>query len=437
METNLAIARGAVWSLDGKHLLVVGSEEPGELGTDAGLDWWLVPVGGGDAVNLGLRELFEQTGLQLTERRSSPRPVTWLEQENWVIFRAAMRDGGTRNVWRIRISSDDARVLGEPQRLTAGTGEAQPSAAQDGRIAFVSSTVDWDIWSLPLDPDRAEVRGEPERVVSGLSTEWSPSTSADGGKLVYWSDRSGNGDIWLRDFSTGEGADTPVTAGSANEERGMISPEGTKVVFRRTEQGKANIYLSELGRGTERLLLEDIGSHMDWTPDGKKILFYTDAPIRWKTFDVATGRQRDLGLEHSQYPVHDVRLSPGRDWVAFKLQTRGAPAFVSRLIEGAAQSEDQWVSLGETGGLNSGHFWWSPDGNTLYFLSRQDEFLCIWAQSLDPATKNPKGPPKAVQHFHERLRTRGAAPFGYAMTADKLYLPLGETKGNIWLAEPQ
>ena len=77
-----------------------------------------------------------------------------------------------------------------------------------------------------------------------------------------------------------------------------------------------------------------------------------------------------------------------------------------------------------------------PDGNTLYFLSSQDEFLCIWAQSLDPATKNPKGPPKAVQHFHERLRTRGAASFGYAMTADKLYLPLGETKGNIWLAEP-
>ena len=319
----------------------------------------------------------------------------------------------------------------------AGTGEEWPSASQDGRIAFVSSTVDWDIWSLLLNPNLAEVRGELERVVSGVSTEEEPSISADGGKLVYRSDRSGNSDIWLRDLSTGEGTDTPITVSPSDEWRGVISPDATKVAFNREEQGKRDVYLTELGRGTERLLLKDIGGLMDWTPDGKRILFYTPPPIRWKTVDVATGRQEDLGLEHPQYPLHDVRLSPDQAWVAFKLQSPGAPAFVSRLIEGAAQSEDQWVSLGETGGVTSGHFWWSPDGSTLYFLSGQDGVLCIWAQSLDPATKNPKGRSKAVQHFHERLRTRGGSFFGYAMTAERLYLPLSETKANIWLAEPQ
>jgi hypothetical protein len=111
--------------------------------------------------------------------------------------------------------------------------------------------------------------------------------------------------------------------------------------------------------------------------------------------------------------------------------------FLSPLTENRTKTAENWVPLGGTGSMNSGLSWWSPDGNTLYFLSDQDEFLCIWAQPLAPVTKQPHGPPKPVMHFHERARIVGAGPFGTAMTADKLYLPIGETKGNIWLAAPR
>jgi hypothetical protein len=108
---------------------------------------------------------------------------------------------------------------------------------------------------------------------------------------------------------------------------------------------------------------------------------------------------------------------------------------VSRLVAGAGQDESQWIPLGEAWG--AGQSWWSPDGNSLYYFSNQDEFACIWVQPLEPATKKPKGPPRAFQHFHGRLRAASAAPFGYGMTADKHYLPLSETKANIWIAEPR
>ena len=434
IETNLALAIPQTWSPDGKQLLVVGSTEPAEFGRALELDWWLVPLEGGEAVPLGVREPFRTAGLILGGARSFPRPRTWLAESNWVIFDARTQ-GGTRNLWRIRVSPKAGQLLGEPQKLTAGIGEQGASAARDGRIAFMNVSRNWDIWSLPLDANRAEVPGDPERIVSGLSRESYPSISADGRKLVYTSDRAGNNDIWLRDLQTNK--DTAVTVGPGSEFRGVISPDGTKVVFRRIEQGKTNVYLTHLGRGTEQLLLEDIGSHMDWTPDGKKILFYTNSPIRWKTFDVETGQQRDLGLQHSQDPVHSVRFSPDQNWVSFKLASPAPPVFISRLIGGAAQDQGQWVPIADSLG-GSGHSWWSPDGNTLYVLSGHDEFRCIWARSLDPATKKPQGPLKAVQHFHGRLRTivGGAAPFGYGLTADKHYLPLSETKGNIWLAEP-
>ena len=276
-------------------------------------------------------------------------------------------------------------------------------------------------------------RGEPERIVSGLSTDWYPSVSADGRKLVYTSDRAGNDDIWLRDLETS--TDEPVTVGPGPEFRGVISPDGTTVVFRRTEEEKTNVYLTQLGQGGEKLLLEDIGSHMDWTPDGPKILFYTTSPPRWKTLDVDTGQQRDLGVEHPQYSPQSVRFSPDQRWISFKLPA--GPMYISRMIGGVAQDQDQWIAVADA--RDKGHAWWSPDGNTLYFISLRDDFQCVWSRSLDPVTKQPQGPPKAVLHLHGRLRfdIAGPAPFGYAVTADKRYLPLRESKANIWLAEPQ
>ena len=439
VETNLAVAFPEAWSPDGRCLLVTGSVASNEFGRALELNWWLVPVEGGDAVALGVREIFAAAGLQLGGFFSFPDPDTWSAEGNWVVFDARTQ-GGTRNLWRIRVSPTEKRLLGQPQKLTAGIGEESASASRDGRLAFMNVRQNSDIWSLPIDANRAEVTGEPERIVSGLSRERFPSISADGRKLVYTSDRAGNDDIWLRDLEADE--NTQVTVGSGSEGRGVISPDGTKVVFFRREGGKRNVYLTELGRGSERPLLEDVGSHMDFTPDGRKILFYTNSPIRWKTLDITTGEQEDLGLQHSQDPVHSVRFSPDQNWVSFKLQNPSNPVFISRLIGGAAQDQDHWVAIGDSRdslGSQSGHTWWSPDGNTLYMLSRRDEFVCIWARSLDPVTKQPQGPLQAVQHFHESLRYTffGAAAFAYGLTADKHYLPLSETKANIWLAEPQ
>ena len=65
LETNLGIAVPLAWSPDGQHLLVVGSTEPSEFGRTTQLDWWLVPLEGGEATSLEVREPFEAAGLVL------------------------------------------------------------------------------------------------------------------------------------------------------------------------------------------------------------------------------------------------------------------------------------------------------------------------------------------------------------------------------------
>jgi Tol biopolymer transport system component len=52
----------------------------------------------------------------------------------------------------------------------------------------------------------------------------------------------------------------------------------------------------------------------------------------------------------------------------------------------------------------------SPDGNTMYFTSNRDGFICVWALRLDPKTKRPLGAPFAIQHFHGSQRVHAAFP---------------------------
>ncbi len=422
--------------------MFIGSEEPGGIGKQINLDWWLVPAAGGEPVRLGARELFERHGIVRggtavgdTNWRDFPAPRAWLADGNRVVFGGSIA-GAAANLWQVRISPSGARLVGGPQRLTSGTGEEDPSVSQGGRIAFVNAARDWDIWSLPLDADRAEVRGEPERVVSGLSNELYPSISSDGQRLSYVSDRAGNFDMRLHDLETGE--DTPITIGPESESRGTISPDGSMVSFVRREQDKVNLYVMDLVQRRATRLVEGVGSMYDWMPDGKRILYYTPPPLRFKTVNAETRAQAGVNLTHPEYQPATTRFSPDGEWLAFNLAVQPEwPIFISHIEQGQPTAHDEWIQI--TKGSVAAHPWWSPDGNTLYFQSKRDGFHCLYAQPLEPATKKPQGPLKSIRHFHGRVRTvsLGRGRLGYGMTSDRLYLPLSEPKANIWLAEPQ
>ena len=109
--------------------------------------------------------------------------------------------------------------------------------------------------------------------------------------------------------------------------------------------------------------------------------------------------------------------------------------FIAPVEDGVATGRDAWIQITE-GSLDA-RSWWASNGDTLYFLSWRDGFLCIWEQRLDRATKTPLGMARSMQHFHGARRIRQPGDFGYALTNKELYFGLHETAANIWMAVAQ
>src|SRR5947208_7753178 len=88
-----------------------------------------------------------------------------------------------------------------PGSAAAGPGGplpsfAEPAISPDGsEIAFISAG---DIWTVPA------AGGEARLLVSHSATESRPLYSPDGARLAFVSGRTGNGDVYVLTFATGD-----------------------------------------------------------------------------------------------------------------------------------------------------------------------------------------------------------------------------------------
>jgi Tol biopolymer transport system component len=432
VEADLAAYCCPLWSPDGKHLLVMGIFDP--------RDWFIVPVEAGKLVKIPVQSFLPRAGITVFVP-----PMAWLGNRDLIIFSAIQgstssilglggSQGGGFNIWQVSIEPATGAFRTSPQRLTAGSGEFAGASSLDGRIPFSTGSGDMNIYSLPLDFRQGKVTGEPVRVGRGGVSERYPTVTADGRKIVFVSDRTGANDIWMKDLTTGE--ETLLIGTPENAFRGLISPDGSQVAFQRDRNGTRTNYVWPLPAGPERKLCDGCRSLLNWTPDGKSVITSEGDPERLVMLDVATGR-RVLAASHPKHAIHDGCLSPDMGWIAFKLvmSSSAQPVYIAPVRNGSPVPEQEWIRI--AGDYYNYKPFWSPDGNLVYYYSRQDNFSCLYARRLDPTTKQPQGDAFAVQHFHGEQRPADGTAVGYGLAPDRLYLPLMSGKSNIWLAEPE
>ena len=420
VATGLASARYPVWTPDGRRILFLGEESGGAKG----FDWYVVGIDGTRLVKTGALLAIHATGL----RDGLPIPGVWTDQG--VLF--ATNEADNSNVWRIPLAPDTGSVAGPAHPLTSGTSvERSPSVSASGRVVFASAVANVDVWRVPVDEATGTATGAPERVTDSAASDRLRSVSADGRSLVFVSSRTGRDEIWSKDLVTR--IERQVTERGALD--ATLSPNGSRIAFARAEGQSTRLELVDLRGGPPpRPLCADCDIPADWSPKGQSVLFGRGQPSRLFLYDLGSGRETELA-SHPRWNLHQARFSPDGQWVAF--HTTNSPNV--RQIYAAARSDrvpaavESWVAIVTDHGCHPN---WSADGSLLYHFSYRDGAFCPWVRRVDPATKRPLGPPRAVLHLHDpRLRVASGAAATSDLQRGYFYFTATESTGHVWMMD--
>ncbi|HEY4562121.1 MAG TPA: protein kinase, partial [Thermoanaerobaculia bacterium] len=221
-----------------------------------------------------------------------------------------------------------------------------------------------------------------------------PSLSPDGQFLLYVKSADGNADIYLQRIPGGNPLNlTPDSP--ADDTQPAYSPDGQQVAFRSEREGGGLFVMGATGESAHRIT--SFGYSPAWSPDGRKIAFATEGvatPLERRQtsqlwiVDMATEEKRLLSPGDAVQPS----WSPNGQRIAYW----GLPKGKGRRI--------LWTVSAEGGPpvrvIDDEHVnWdpvWSPDGRYLYFVSDRSGSMNVWRVAVDETSGRVKGEPQAI-----------------------------------------
>jgi serine/threonine protein kinase len=231
-----------------------------------------------------------QTGTIAYELATRPSRVSWLDRHGAVLETLPV----TGAVLSLRLSPDDRRMAMAiddekkgssdiwtyeferrlPARVTLDPrDEKNPVWSADGRMIYFRCD-----WHGPPDVCRVTV-GAPETAapfVERPGVQLPEDVSPDGRSLVFAEFiRRTNGDLWLYPLA-GQGQAAPLTQTPFDEKGARFSPDGRWLAYYSNESGNREVYLRPVAETGERVRVSSGGGTMPrWRRDGKE-LFYVN-----------------------------------------------------------------------------------------------------------------------------------------------------------------
>jgi serine/threonine protein kinase/Tol biopolymer transport system component len=263
-----------------------------------------------------------------------------------------------------------------------------------------------------------------ESIVAGFKgltdlegSESYPSLSPDGRRLLYVKSINGNADIYLQDLASGARRD--LTAGSpADDTHPAWSPDGRQIAFRSEREGGGLFVMDAAGGAVTRLTYA--GYHPAWSPDGRQIAFSTEGVMRpqerrqvsqlW-VVDVGSKEKHLLATGDAVQPS----WSPGGGRIGYWGLSGGGARRVLWTVPAAGGPP---VEVGLAWPLPAGRRaagpaardgtinWnpvWSSDGLYLYFVSNHNGSMNLWRVPIDEASGQVRGEPQPVTSSSQSL----------------------------------
>jgi Tol biopolymer transport system component len=256
----------------------------------------------------------------------------------------------------------------------------------DGAFYYSVRTGTADVYLAALDPQTGAVLSPPTPLTqhfvgSNRGADWSP----DGKFLVYVSQRGlqplflGQ-KIVVRSLATGE--EREITPRLLNfDRRPRWSPDGRFfLVHGQDAKGQAGFFNVNVQTGEATLVLrEESPGYIQWpswSPDGKTIFYFRNAPVggkavnRLRAHNLETGEDRELYGEREH--VNNIGVSPDGRWIVAPISVQKEPCLALIPVQGGEPRV--LVRLQETDHIAPfSDMAWTPDGKYILFIKIQGD----------------------------------------------------------------
>ncbi len=183
--------------------------------------------------------------------------------------------GGKMELWRVAIDERSGEVLGAPEAVvTPSPDVGHISFSRDGRtVAFSSHTFAANLMRVAFDPEAGRVDGAPAAITQGAKQATRPDLSPDGQWLAYNSFGKQDDLFVVRTDGTG----LRQLTDDAHKDRGpRWSPDGKRLAFFSNRSGNYEIWTVHPDGGGLAQLTQSpqvTAAWPVWSPDGRRMLY--------------------------------------------------------------------------------------------------------------------------------------------------------------------
>ncbi|WP_051670866.1 protein kinase domain-containing protein [Bryobacter aggregatus] len=322
-----------------------------------------------------------------------------------------------QGLWRIDLKSS------EPTRLSlVAKGQfGDIAAARSGsRLLFATSYADHNIWRLDVASQQVA------KLVGREGEDSEPDFSADGGRILYRSNRSGVYQLYLVDRDGGN--ERQLTALNGHVGSARFSPDGKWIAFDGgsitlpggTTTAFTNLYIMPSTGGPIRQLTDDTAERMvpGWSRDSKWIYYAEERGSLRETWKMPL--EGGLAVRVSESEMFDVVEDADSRWLYYA-RPRSAQGLWRRHISGDAET-----LIPGTNDLV--YRCWDLRGNSLFFLRAGSSpgfvelnVLTGMSRLIGPGVRNVMNGPRIL----------AASPDGKTV----LYTQLDSATGEIRMAD--